>query len=384
MIAKSPRGVRLAVAAAIAAGVGCSPEQRSLSVGTPATELRSAPQPAVTPQESGTTVRFYAVSPVNAKVVWASGNLGTFARTLDGGQTWVSRVMPGAEALQFRDVEAVSKDVAYLLSAGVGEDSRIFKTVDGGDHWTEQIRNTDSNGFWDCFAFWTPRRGILMGDSVNNRFPIHRTTDGQRWVDIGDRLPRAQDGEGAFAASGTCAATQGGSNAWLATGAAAVARILRTTDGGNTWRSSATPIQPQGTPTSGNVSVDFRDARRGIVGGGDVAAAGPQMNVARSRDGGATWTLTTPTPYEGAVFGITYTRNHREDDAEDGDDDDDGGDQALRRVVATGPGGAAWSPDEGKSWNLLAGITNCWAVAFATQRTGWLGCGAGRIFRIDF
>jgi photosystem II stability/assembly factor-like uncharacterized protein len=380
---------RLCVAAAlVVAGVGCSPEQRPAGLGTAGAataELRSASQPTVTPQESGTTVRFYAVSPVDARVVWAGGNLGTFARTLDGGQTWVSRQMPGAETLQFRDVEGVSKDVAYLLSAGPGTDSRIFKTDDGGNTWTEQIRNTDPNGFWDCFAFWTPRRGILMGDSVEGRFPVHRTTDGQHWVDIGNRLPPAQPGEAAFAASGTCAATQGGHNAWLATGGAPVARILRTTDGGNTWQSSATPIQPQGTPVSGNVSVDFRDARRGIVGGGDVVdSAAPQMNVARSHDGGKSWRLTTPTPFLGAVYGITYTRNHHEDDPDDGDDDDDGGDRALRRVVATGPGGTAWSPDEGKSWTLLPGITNCWAVAFATQRTGWLGCGAGRIFRIDF
>jgi photosystem II stability/assembly factor-like uncharacterized protein len=376
---------RLSIAAAlIVAGLGCSPEQRSPSLETATAALQSARQPTVTPQESGATVRFYAVSPVDAKVVWASGNLGTFARTLNGGQTWVSRVVPGAETLQFRDVEGVSKDVAYLLAAGAGERSRILKTEDGGNTWTEQIRNTDPNGFWDCFAFWTPRRGILMADSVNNRLPVHRTADGRHWLDIGDRLPRAQDGESGFAASGTCAATQGGSNAWLATGGAAVARILRTTDGGNTWHSSATPIQPQGTPASGNVSVDFRDARRGIVGGGDVTGTDPQLNVARSRDGGRTWNLTTPTPFPGAVFGITYTRNHREDNDDDGEDDDDGGDRNLRRVVATGPGGAAWSPDEGGSWNLLAGITNCWAAAFATQRTGWLGCGAGRIFRIDF
>src|SRR2546428_5350424 len=179
-----PANRRDIVAAVIGGGLGCSPEQRSFAPGRATAELQSAHQPVVTPQESGVTVRFYAVSPVDARVVWASGNLGTFARTLDGGQTWVSRVVPGAETLQFRDVEGVSKDVAYLLAAGVGENSRIFKTEDAGNTWTEQIRNTDPNGFWDCFAFWTPRRGILMGDSVNNRFPVHRVTDGRHWVDI--------------------------------------------------------------------------------------------------------------------------------------------------------------------------------------------------------
>jgi hypothetical protein len=153
---------------------------------------------------------------------------------------------------------------------------------------------------------------------------------------------------------------------------------LRSTDGGETWDSSPTPIEPQGTPTSGNVSVDFRNAHHGLVGGGDVVASTvPQLNVARSSDGGATWKLTTPTPFPGAVYGLTYTRNHTEGEGDDGEG-------PLRRAVATGPGGSAWTPDEGDTWNLLPGITNCWAVAFATQRTGWLVCGAGRIFRIDF
>src|SRR5213082_3678789 len=76
--------------------------------------------PTLTPQQSGTVNRLQAVSPVNAKVVWASGVGGTFALTTDGGAHWRSRVVAGAETLQFRDVEGVSEKVAYLLSAGVG------------------------------------------------------------------------------------------------------------------------------------------------------------------------------------------------------------------------------------------------------------------------
>src|SRR5438105_2120890 len=377
---------RLSVAAAaVAVAMGCSAEQNQASLARSTSELRSTVAPTVTPQESGTAFRFFAVSPVNAKVVWASAAGGTFALTTDGGKTWNSRQVSGAETLQFRDVEGVSENVAYLMSAGTGEANRIYKTQDGGNHWTLQAQaGPDPRNFWDCFAFWTPTRAILMVDSIDDRFPLRHTTDGRHWPFVEDP-PRAQPGEGAFAASGTCAATQGESNAWLATGAAAVARVLRSRDGGKTWRSSATPIQPQGTPVSGNVSVDFRDARRGVVGGGDVVASTvPQHNVARSRDGGETWTLTTPTPFTGAVYGLTYTRNHHEDDDDEGDNEDDNGDSALRRVVATGPGGSAWTENEGNTWTLLPGITNCWAVGFANQRTGWLVCGAGRIWRIDF
>src|SRR5205823_12352136 len=132
-----------------------------------AAELRSTRQPTVTPQESGTAVRFFAVSPANERVVWASGNLGTYARTTDGGRTWVSTQVPGAETLQFRDVEGVSEKVAYLLSAGEGEANRIYKTEDAGATWTLQAQATDPRDFWDCFAFWTPSRAILMDDSYD-------------------------------------------------------------------------------------------------------------------------------------------------------------------------------------------------------------------------
>src|SRR6185369_17765504 len=77
-----------------------------------------------TPQPSGTTARFRGVSAASKSIVWASGSGGTFAQTTDGGATWHSTVMPGAEGLDFRDVEAVDANKAYVLSIGPGEQSR--------------------------------------------------------------------------------------------------------------------------------------------------------------------------------------------------------------------------------------------------------------------
>ena len=99
-------------------------------------------QPTLTPQNSGTTNGLIAVWPVNPQVVWASGRAGTFTVTTDGGQTWRAGVVPGAEMLQFRDVQAFSASVAYLLSIGTSGDPtdfRIYKTVDGGATWTIQF-----------------------------------------------------------------------------------------------------------------------------------------------------------------------------------------------------------------------------------------------------
>ena len=264
--------------------------------------------PTLTPQISGTINRLQAVSPVSPRVVWVSGVAGTYAVTTDGGNTWRAGVVPGAEALQFRDVEGVSAKVAYLMSAGVGTDSRIYKTEDGGATWTLQFQNEDPNGFYDCFAFWNQKRGITMADAVDGRFPVVRTLDGDTWQDIGDWLPAALPGEAAFAASGTCAATQGGKRGWLVTGGAERARVLATTDGGDTWAAYDLPIV-QGTPVSGAFSVDFRNAFNGIVGGGELAAPNAFLEtVARTSDGGQTWQLASHPTFPGAIYGLTYVR----------------------------------------------------------------------------
>jgi photosystem II stability/assembly factor-like uncharacterized protein len=337
--------------------------QRGTATSPPA---RVAGAPTLTPQQSGTTNRLQAVSPVNQKVVWASGVGGTFVVTTDGGQTWRAGQVPGAETLEFRDVEGVSAKEAYLMSAGTGADSRIYKTTDGGRTWTLQFQNTRPEAFYDCFDFWSPNRGLTFSDPVNGRFPVIRTTDGETWQDIGDELPTALAGEFAFAASGTCVATQGGKRAWIATGGASTARILATTDGGNSWNAYATPLVSN--PSAGAFTVAFRDPFNGIVAGGDLDPANPSPNnrVAVSADGGQTWQLVEEPPFDGAVFGLSYVKGVRQ------------------TVVATGPAGAAWSSNEGRSWNLLSGVTGFWAVAFASHKAGWLVGTDGRILKVSF
>jgi photosystem II stability/assembly factor-like uncharacterized protein len=334
--------------------------------------------PRLTPQTSGTTQGLIAVSPVDSRVVWASGRGGTFVVTTDGGRHWKAGVVPGAEALQFRDVQGVSDKVAYLQSIGDNPtDFRIYKTVDGGAHWTMQFQNQLTGAFYDCFAFWTPKRGITHSDSVNGVFPDLRTTDGSTWQDISSHMPPALTGEASFASSGTCVATQGDRNAWIATGGAAAARILATRDGGDTWNAYDTPLVS--SPSAGAFTVAFRDPWHGIVGGGDLDPADPNnAKTATSRDGGKTWTLTNAPPVTGAIFGLSYVGRA-------GGHERHGHDEGGRAVVITAnAGGAAWTPDEGDHWFTLPDVTGYWAVAFASPEAGWLVGTDGRILKISF
>lgn len=330
-----------------------------------------AHQPTLVPQNSGTTNLLIAVSPVNPQVVWASGARGTFTVTTDGGKTWHAGVVPGAETLQFRDVQAFSAKVAYLLSIGGNPtDFRIYKTEDGGATWTMQFQNQDPAAFYDCFAFWTPKRGVAHSDSNGIVFPDLRTVDGTTWQDISGNLPTPLPGEFSFASSGTCVAAQGGQNAWIATGGASVARILATRDGGDTWNAYDTPLGS--SPSAGAFTVAFRNPWHGIVGGGDLDPANPNnAQTAVSADGGATWLLTSPPPVTGAIFGLDYVGVGEA-----------GGGHAV--FITADTGGAAWTPDEGQTWFALPGVSGYWGVAFASPKAGWLVGRGGRILKISF
>src|ERR1017187_5467822 len=96
------------------------------------------------PQTSGTQSALRGVWAVNEQIVWASGAHGTYLRTTDGGAHWTAATVPGAESLDFRDVQGVDANTAYLLSIGAGETSRVYKTTDGGAHWTLSLQNPDA------------------------------------------------------------------------------------------------------------------------------------------------------------------------------------------------------------------------------------------------
>jgi len=315
-----------------------------------------------TSQSSGTTARLRGVSAASSTVAWASGSGGAYARTTDGGVSWQSSVMPGAAELDFRDVEAVDANTAYLLSIGNGEQSRIYKTTDGGRDWKLQFTNHNEKAFFDAFAFWDARTGIAVSDPVDGKFILIKTTDGgATWKEIPRaNSPSAIQGDGAFAASGTCIAVQGKRNVWFGTGGGASARVFGSTDGGLTWRDGSTPISA-GNASSGIFSIAFRDARNGVIVGGDYKKENESSNnIATTTDGGATWALAKGSLLSGFRSAVTYVSGSR-----------------GSMLVAVGPSGSDYSVDNGASWKSL-GSTGYHAVSFAGP-DGWAVGENGRI-----
>jgi photosystem II stability/assembly factor-like uncharacterized protein len=274
--------------------------------------------------------------------------------------------------LEFRDVHAVDATTAYLLAAGPGERSRIYKTADAGRTWRLQFFNRDSAAFYDCFDFWDATHGIAVSDAVNGRLVVIATDDGASWHRMSDAaMPPARPGEGAPAASGTCLLTRGRRTAFVGTegapgeGGAAGARFYRTTDRGRHWSVVVTPVA-SGEAT-GIAALAFRDERHGIALGGRLLDSTDRSDnvAALTADGGATWTLVNRPSFSGPVYGAAAVPG------------------LPGYYVVAGPNGLDWSADEGAHWSSASG-EDFWAVAFASRRAGWAVGRGGRIVRIGF
>jgi len=327
--------------------------------------LRAAAQaPRLEPQASGSTVRFQAISAVSERVAWVSGTRGTVGRTTDGGASWRVAVVPGADSLEFRDVHGFGADRAVLLAAGPGDRSRLYHTADGGLTWSLAFSNSDPRAFYDCIDF-RGDEGVAVSDAVEGRFPLLRTTDGGRswsgWTPPGYEVLVAQDGEGAFAASGTCLTLGEDRSAWIVT--AKGARVIRF---GPDQVQVFEPPFARGGAMAGFMTVAFRRGGVGIAAGGDLAK--PREfgdNVVTTRDGGRSWAVAGRPPFAGPVFGVAYVPGR-------------GG-----TVVAVGPRGAAWSGDDGHTW-LALDVADYWSVGFAPNGTGWMVGPEGRIVRVGW
>lgn len=247
------------------------------------------------------------------------------------------------------------------MSAGPGGASRVYRTSDSGSSWTLSLKNADESGFFDALAFWDRRRGLLLGDPVDGRFVVLKTDNGgASWRPIpAGGIPEAREGEGAFAASGTCLVTGPDGRAWFGTGGVRGARVFRTLDWGATWSVAETPLGHDAA-SAGIFSLAFRDGLHGVAVGGDFQKLGDDHdNVAVTDDGGVSWRAPAdlrPGGFRSAVAFIP----------------------GSGRLVATGPGGTDVSDDGGETWKHVS-TQGYHALSFTRNGAGWAAGSDGRI-----
>lgn len=316
-------------------------------------------------QSSGLVSSLRGICAVSDKIAWVSGTKGSFARTLDGGQTWLADSVAGATNLDFRDVQVFDAEHAILMSAGSGELSSIYTTADGGKNWQLKHSNKIAEGFFNGFAFWDEHNGILVGDPVHGQLFVMLTADGgNAWQPLpAASAPAVVQGEYGFAASGTNLAVHGKNHVWIATGGA-IARVFHSSDRGKTWNVAVTPIV-SGNASSGIFSIAFRDENHGVIVGGNYQEPNAaQANAALTTDGGKTWELIknpAAMEYRSCVAYLTPSL-----------------------LVAVGPSGSDYSNDGGLTWARFSAEGFHTMSFAASANIGWAAGAEGRIGKLVF
>jgi photosystem II stability/assembly factor-like uncharacterized protein len=302
--------------------------------------LTGQARPAWQLAESGTTASFRGISQAGG-TVWVSGTRGTVLRKTGNGAWTQCSVPPGAEKLDLRGIWAFDGSRALALSIGPGEQSRVYRTTDRCATWQQVMMNKDPKGFWDIISFADEKHGLILGDPVDGRFTVLRTSDGaENWIADSDAGLSALPAEGAFAASNSSLVINPETKTeYIGTSGP---RVFMRSEGA-AWTPVRVPLSGA-SPASGIFSLAFRDGQHGVAVGGNYEKPKETVGTAAfTTDGGKTWSASTTLP-GGYRSAVAYDFEHK-------------------IWVAVGTNGSDYSTDDGKTWTLIDDANNWNAVS---------------------
>ena len=218
-----------------------------------------------------TDARFNGVWFVDSLNGWIAGGArnapgGLLGRTRDGGRTWSIRaaVVPGTGedfhlgGVQFRD---------SLDGCALGSEGQVLLTSDGGQNWRTVRTGRSSTDGMSRLVLLDWRDGWAVGPATL----IGTRDGGETWSE----LVRNQSENGYL--SGNAVAFTDALNGWLV-GHGGL--LMRSGDGGRSWARVSLPLPADAHPTLWDVT--FVDATTGWLVGEDGA-------LLHTRDGGVTW-----------------------------------------------------------------------------------------------
>ncbi len=317
----------------------------------------------------GTSTYAAQILAIDSNIAWVSGengsgdgvNIKAFARTNDGGETWISGTFNGmASTVDARVLAASSYTNAFVTAMDtVSNATSIWKTVDGGANWTSIPGIL--TGFANSVYFWDANKGYCTGDplTASGPFDNYYTIDGGATWTLATTIPNSLSSEYGFNGA-ECAAKAPNGVGGLITNKG---RVIITTDYGVTW--APTAVAPFTACESNKI---FMANANFIIVASLPTAAATDYVWKYTTDGGATWN-----PYAAASgnfyqFDMCYVPG------------------TTNMFVATSPftdsKGVAFSND-GLNWadyydpiflqDATSANMQMLGVAFANENNGWVG-----------
>lgn len=273
---------------------------------------------------SGNKVSIRGLSVVDNQIIWASGNNGNIARSIDGGMNFEWLKVAGYEKRDFRDIEAFDKNTAIIM--GVDAPAIILKTIDGGKSWKKILEDSTKGMFLDAMDFSDINNGVVIGDPIDQKVYMAFTNDqGNTWKRLESNDYANKDGEAFFASSGTNIKLLGTQLAFVSGGKSS--RLFYS----NKWYNP--PLLQGKESTGGNsIAVNHRDA---VVVGGDFSkdtiTTGNCILINLGKDVTFTQPQTAPHGYRSCVIYLSENV-----------------------LVTCGTSGVDLSNDGGKNWKLIS------------------------------
>ena len=204
-------------------------------------------------------------------VLYNSSTMNIY-KTTNGGLNYTAQ-NSNLTAQRFMSVFMRHPDTVFIS----GNDGKILRTVNGGNNWI-QVYSDTLKQFWGLY-FVNSNTGFAAG---SNGLILKTTNKGDNWIATTTSVQNALDG--IYFVNETTGYV-GGSNI-----------ILKTTDAGSTWVNKFGSFI-SGFETAG--AVYFSDANTGLY---STNAA----RIVRTTNGGDSWSLVYSTTSGGAVWGLSF------------------------------------------------------------------------------
>lgn len=278
--------------------------------------------------------------------------------TTNGGTNWKANLVSNlpSNAL-ISDVGAIDGTTAFIVTApasGSGAANGLWKTTNGGTSWAKITGVFGTSSFGNIIHFFDANNGLVIGDPVNGKYEMYKTTDGGNTWSTLATAPSPLSGEEYGYVAGRVFL---GEDLWLTSN---TGRILHTKDRGATWDSYFSPVDDfAGEISSANMS--FSSSKYGLL--VDNTSA-----LWVTEDGGANWDILSSNEYFDGD--ISYVPGSNGIFVSTGFDPDSGAGV-----------GSAYTNDNGKTWKkiddglqrLFIGAHDCnsvWVGHYTTNTSG--------------
>lgn len=300
---------------------------------------------------------FQAVTWTNDTVL-VSGTHGSVYVSHDNGKEFSRLDLPsGTEALQFRDNQWFEDGHIVVMSAGEGDQSRLYYSASKGNDWQLVKQGEHEHVFFDCMSFTRDGEGWLYGDSdTDGLYILHTENAGKVWSR--KALPfKAAPSEGGFASSGTCiAATE--SVVAAGTGNSAQPALLLK-KGLQDWQRISSLFE--GGEAAGMFSLQVSENTLYAFGGSlkhEQAATAFTFDLTAS-----VWQALPTTPLKGAIYGsaLYFSASHK----------------TIPYILISNPQGVYVLSPKTKQWQKIS-ESNIWSLACKADK-GCIGVGKGGV-----